>query len=105
MDPEPAVDPQPETKTELSRPFRIEDLALDTPLQPLALALDPTGETSWGDLDRMFYSPLWMPRAYPSDGRWPTPPGRAQQESFVMAFFISAALIATSPWTVGRFVK
>lgn len=105
LDAQPAVDEQAETETESSRPFRIEDLALDAPLQPVALAIDPTSEESWRDLEYMLQSPLWMQRAYPSDGRYPTPPGRAQQESFVMAFFISAALIATSPWTLERLTK
>lgn len=105
FDAEPAVDAEPESETESSRPFRIEDLALDEPLQPVALAIDPTSEESWRDLEYMLQSPLWMQRAYPSEGRYPTPPGRAQQESFVMAFFISAALIATSPWTLERLTK
>ena len=105
LDAQPAVDAEAETETESSRPFRIEDLALDEPLHPVALAIDPTGESSWSGLDDMSQSPLWMPRAYPSDGRWPTPPGRAQQESFVMSFFISAALVATSPWTLQHWAK
>lgn len=94
-----------ESEEKAARPFRIEDLALDTAVQPVGVGIDPTGESAWSDLDAMFRSPLWMPVAYPSDGRYPTPPGRAQRESIVMSFLISAALIASSPWTLQKWAK